>query len=166
MESLVHKNSTIFDSSLGPCCMCQIERIMRQYKAVLVERDDVPCPNQILLFSSCWTEKLRTFADEYMCRPLFVIASPMEISYYGRVHQVANMYCRFLLYLRFLPLKMCHALFLNSSNDIKWYKCLSYDPSDGHQKQLHILIPRPQMHICIFTVQILWGFDRVNVNLS
>ena len=61
---------------------------MRQYKAVLVERSDAACPQQLLLFSSRWSEKLRQFAKEFMCEPLFIIASLMDISYYGQVRQV------------------------------------------------------------------------------
>jgi len=67
-----------------------MEAIMTQYKAVLVERMEHASPQQLLLFSSRWTEKLRTFATEYMCMPLFVIASPMDIAYYGRVQQVIH----------------------------------------------------------------------------
>ena len=61
---------------------------MRQYKAVLVERSDRACPQQLLLFSSRWSEQLREFAMEFMCEPSFIIASPMDISYYGQVRQV------------------------------------------------------------------------------
>jgi len=76
--------------SLGWWCLNQMEVIMRQYKAVLVERSDRACPQQLLLFSSRWSEKLREFATEFMCEPSFIIASPMDISYYGQVRQV---YC-------------------------------------------------------------------------
>jgi len=69
-----------------------MEAIMRQYKAVLVERS-VPsqfcaCAQQIALFSSRWSEKLRTFATEHMPMPLYIIASEMDMSYYGKVRQV------------------------------------------------------------------------------
>jgi len=61
---------------------------MRQYKAVLVDRSKKACPQQLFLFSSRWSEKMREFAAEFMCEPLFIIASPMDITYYGQVRQV------------------------------------------------------------------------------
>jgi len=71
---------------------CQVEAIMNQYSAVLQARTNEHCPQQILLFSSRWAESLRTFAATYMCSPCFVIASPIDISYYGRVRQVLAVY--------------------------------------------------------------------------
>ena len=69
---------------------------MRQYKVVLVDRN-VPCAQQIALFSSRWSENMRTFATKYMCLPLFIIASPMDISCYGQVRQVLK-YCSIAFY--------------------------------------------------------------------
>jgi len=83
----------LISSDSGTAVVYQIEAIMRQYKSVLVERAEKACPQQILLFSSRWTQKLRTFATEYMCEPLFIIASPMEMCYYGQVRQVHEYYC-------------------------------------------------------------------------
>jgi len=75
-----------------------MEMIMRQYKAVLVDRSETFCPQQLLLFSSRWTEKLREFAVEFMCDPVFIITSPMDICYYGRVRQVRCEFTAFLFY--------------------------------------------------------------------
>jgi len=66
----------------------QMEAIMKQYNAVLVERSEKVCPQQLLLFSSRWSEKLREFAVQFMCEPMFIITPPLDISYYGRVRQV------------------------------------------------------------------------------
>jgi len=75
---------------ISAIALLQMEAIMRQYKAVLVERSEKACPQQLLLFSKRWSEKLREFALEFMCEPMYIIVSPMEISYYGKVRQVPS----------------------------------------------------------------------------
>jgi len=66
---------------------------MRQYNSVLEERTDGLSQQQLLVFSPRWTEKLRQFAAQYMCNSITIIASLMDVTYYGRVRQVLCIAC-------------------------------------------------------------------------